>query len=250
MGKRASSSCLTPNSPQKNRSCRQLREQFGTRTRTSTRHPGSLWSHPTPMPARALPALAEPGASFSRALLSKHYLCTGKTSGQPLPCTRPCLAPYGTAQSQSWERCESNSSLQMKPSPVCWGGSRHGRAQLVQRKSHVLHRDASILNLADLCPRQAALGFCARDFAKQPQLAQECCLGSAERGIYPSTGCFAEAGGAAAAPAVLHPTQPGSWELRERDIPHRGTAKSLPGTRSLPPDTQTGSQVHRYPDGH
>lgn len=53
----------------------------------------------------------------------------------------------------------------MKPSPVCWGGSRHGRAQLAQRKSHVLHRDASILTLADLCPRQTAPGFSARDSA-------------------------------------------------------------------------------------
>lgn len=141
MGRRAPSSCLTPNSAPEEQ--RLPAAEGAVWHKNLDKHQVTMVT-PHPMPARALPALAKPGATSSRVFPSKHSLCTGKTSDNLCPAHGPCWAPHRMVQPQSWGCCESNSSLQVKPSPECWGHSGDRRAQLVQRKSHVLHRGASI----------------------------------------------------------------------------------------------------------
>lgn len=89
-GRRTSPSpAQPPGHPPKHRGCWQPSEWFDTSSRARAGRPGSMRSHPTLVPAGALRAPAKPGATSSSALLSKHGLCTGKTSRRPLPYARP-----------------------------------------------------------------------------------------------------------------------------------------------------------------
>lgn len=82
--------CSPKTTPKKHRGCR---EPGSTLPRAAGRGPGVL-AQCSPTPPRALPSpprTSPAAAASSRSVLSKHGVCTGKTSAQPLPCAAPAV---------------------------------------------------------------------------------------------------------------------------------------------------------------